>query len=83
MKEAIAAGDSAELGFAAHTLKGAVGNFGAKEVSQSAEKLEMMADEGKLLGAEEALAALDEKLVRLKLAMSSCYQHQPYAHSNS
>ena len=58
--------DAAALDRAAHTMKGAVANFGAKAVVAQAKVLETMGRDGDLASADEAvhsLRALMEKLV--------------------
>lgn len=72
MKKAIADGDLEVLGFAAHTLKGAVGTLGAQHAFKNAEKLELMVEQGILAGADEALATLQEEIARLSSALSIC-----------
>jgi len=58
--------DAAALGRAAHTMKGAVANFGARAVVDQAKELEMMGKSGDLASADDAaqsLRALMNKLV--------------------
>lgn len=70
MKRAIGHGDSALLRRAAHTLKGSAAVFLANSTVEAALRLEIMAREGNLEDANEALAALeraaDELLPALK-----------------
>ena len=58
IEDAILRKDAAALCRAAHTLKGAVANFGAKAVVEQAEALETMGKDGKLSSAVEGGAAL-------------------------
>lgn len=73
MQDAVAAGDAALLRRAAHTLKGAAGNFGATRLIETAEQIETLAHDdnitaaGKLLGqltdqAEQLAAEIEAKL---------------------
>ena len=65
LRGAVAAGDAAALRRTAHTLKGAIGLFGATAAVVAADRLERRAACGDLGGAAEALAALEEALERL------------------
>ena len=65
IEDAVSRKDAAGLTRAAHTLKGAVANFGAKSVVEQARALEMMGKKGDLSSAEEGwrqLRALMSKL---------------------
>jgi HPt (histidine-containing phosphotransfer) domain-containing protein len=68
-REAIDAGDAKSLQLAAHTLKGALGNFAAASAVEAAAALEAMARKRDLSGAPAAWQALHERLVRLAPAM--------------
>jgi PAS domain S-box-containing protein len=70
IEEALAQGNCQELEFAAHTLKGSVGNFGAKSAYDAAWNLEMMGREGDLSGAAEAYVALQAEIDRLQPALA-------------
>ena len=50
----------------AHTLKGAVGTFGAQPAFEAARRLETMGRSGDLAQAGPAFAALEESLARLE-----------------
>src|SRR4029077_10015922 len=66
IENAVLEKDAAALGRAAHTMKGAVANFGAKAVVDRARDLEMMGKSGDLASADDAaqsLRALMNKLV--------------------
>jgi two-component system sensor histidine kinase/response regulator len=66
IETAVSQKDAAALGRAAHTMKGAVANFGARAVVAQAKTLEMMGKDGDLASADDAaqsLRALMEKLV--------------------
>jgi PAS domain S-box-containing protein len=71
LRAAVAAGDAATVRRLAHTIKGAVGTFGAGPAVEAAARLETMAREGTLGGAEEARAALDAAVERLKPALAA------------
>jgi PAS domain S-box-containing protein len=64
--DALAGGDAAKLSRAAHTLKGAVGVFGAQTAYETAERLERLAGLGNLSRAVEVVAELETELERLK-----------------
>jgi CheY-like chemotaxis protein len=66
IENAVLQKDAAALGRAAHTMKGAVANFGARAVVDQAKELEMMGKSGDLASADDAaqsLRALMNKLV--------------------
>jgi CheY-like chemotaxis protein len=71
LRRAIAKGDAAALERAAHSLKGAVGNFGARATQAAALRLETMGRTKDLTHAEEAFALLAEELARLQPALSA------------
>src|SRR5712692_5744525 len=76
IKEAIRRGDAGALRRAAHTLKGSVGNFAAKNAFTAAQRLEIMGGEGDLDTAGEAGVTLESELALLseglrKLTMDS------------
>ena len=66
IREAVDAGNAADLRRHAHTLKGSAGVFKAEAVVEAAQRLEMMGREGDLDGVEAALSALAHELDRLK-----------------
>jgi HPt (histidine-containing phosphotransfer) domain-containing protein len=70
IEEAIGRGDQQGLEFAAHTLKGSVGNFGAKSAYDAAWNLEITGREGDLSGAAEAYVALQVEIERLQPALA-------------
>jgi HPt (histidine-containing phosphotransfer) domain-containing protein len=55
---------------AAHNLKGAIGNFAAREAFEAARRLEQEASEGNLNEAAEAYTRLKDTLERLKKALA-------------
>jgi two-component system, sensor histidine kinase and response regulator len=65
IKEAIRQGDAGALGRAAHTLKGSVGNFAAKNAFVAAQHLEIMGRDGDLDTAGEACVTLESELAIL------------------
>ncbi|MBI2834919.1 MAG: response regulator [Acidobacteria bacterium] len=69
IKVAIARQDCSTLERAAHFLKGSVGNFCAPAVFEAALRLERMARNGDLSGAEEAAARLEDGIERLRRAL--------------
>jgi two-component system sensor histidine kinase/response regulator len=66
LHSALAEGDAARLDLTAHTLKGSLTIFAAKEAATAALRLEALARAGQLDGAGEALAALVEEVERLR-----------------
>ena len=74
MREALSRRDSVALAAPAHTLKGLVSNFAAHPAFEAARKLEVMANEGELFGAEQALAALEHECNRLKDTLEGILQ---------
>ena len=71
IREAVNDGDADGLERAAHTLKGAVGNFAAKTVFQTALDLENMGRNGEFEGALERCAALEDEIVSLCIDLKS------------
>jgi len=69
IRAAIDRGDPVALERAAHSLKGSVGNFGARLAFEAAFTLEKMGSAGDLTHAEEAYAALGKELERLETAL--------------
>jgi PAS domain S-box-containing protein len=70
-RAAVEQSDAAKLRLAAHTLKGAVGNFAAASAWEAAHRLETMGQCGDLTGAAEAIAALETELARLRPALAA------------
>ncbi|HVC94083.1 MAG TPA: PAS domain S-box protein [Pirellulales bacterium] len=68
VRDAVAASDAGKLKLAAHTLKGALSNFAARDAMEAARLLEQMGKQGNLAGADGALAALERELARLEPA---------------
>jgi CheY-like chemotaxis protein len=77
VREAIAARDAARLQRAAHTLKGAVGTFGARATFAAALRLEVMGRDGDLSGAAEAAEALEQAVARLRQALAEYVHAEP------
>jgi two-component system sensor histidine kinase/response regulator len=73
IKEGIAGNDAGILEREAHSLKGAVGNFGAKEAYEVAYRLEKLGKEGEMATAEEGLSnierALNELISEIKIGL--------------
>jgi signal transduction histidine kinase/DNA-binding response OmpR family regulator len=55
LAEAVENGDSKQVKSYAHSIKGSVANMGAKQLSEAAHRLELMASQGDLSEAEELL----------------------------
>jgi PAS domain S-box-containing protein len=69
IREAIDRNDADALRNAAHTLKGAVANFGSSETHDVSSRLEAMGRDGELRGAGQSLGALTEAIGRLEAAL--------------
>jgi PAS domain S-box-containing protein len=65
IKKALRAGDAEALARAAHALKGAVGNFQAKNATAAAQLIEGFGRRGDIRAASDALAALESELALL------------------
>jgi len=66
IRDAIARGDRLGLVHAAYALKKSVSNFCAWRAFEAALRLELIGHNGDLYGAEEACAALEEEIERLR-----------------
>ncbi len=66
IQQAMDKNDAAAVGEVAHTIKGAVGNFGAKSAFEAALYLEKIGKSGKLSETLSAFGALKEKLEQLE-----------------
>jgi HPt (histidine-containing phosphotransfer) domain-containing protein len=69
IKKGIAGGDAHALERSAHSLKGSVGNFGAKRAFDAAYRLEKLGKDGKTGEAESAFLILEEELTVLESEM--------------
>jgi len=65
IERAISRADAVSLGKAAHSLKGAIGNFAAENAYMAAQRLESIAKSGDLDMARDASARLESELVLL------------------
>jgi CheY-like chemotaxis protein len=66
VRQAVTRGDAKALEYAAHALKSSVGNFSAHAAFEAAARLEMSGHQGDLAEAQEAYAALQQEIERLK-----------------
>jgi PAS domain S-box-containing protein len=66
VRQAVTRGDAKALEYAAHALKSSVGNFAAHAAFEAAARLEMSGHQGDLAEAQEAYAALQQEIERLK-----------------
>jgi CheY-like chemotaxis protein len=71
IRQALADRDSRALGRAAHALKGSVGNLAARAAFKAASRLEEMGEKGDLAESQEAYAALEQEIERLRLALAA------------
>ncbi|MFH1950952.1 MAG: response regulator [Pseudomonadota bacterium] len=74
IKEGIIGNDAGILEMEAHSLKGAVSNFGAKETYEAAYRLEKLGKEGKMATAAEELLNLERALNELASEMKIVLQ---------
>jgi CheY-like chemotaxis protein len=65
-RDAIRRGNAASLYRAAHTLKGAIGNFAAKDAFAAAQQLEAIGRDARLGGAKDVYRTLESELALLK-----------------
>ena len=66
IREAVSAGDKTNLERQAHSLKGSVSTFGAKDAFEAALTLERQGRSGDLTSVAENLSKLEQALVALK-----------------
>jgi PAS domain S-box-containing protein len=71
IRSALSARDPRALAEGAHALKGSVGNFGPSSAFETAREIEKTGREGKLDGAWEQYATLEDDLARLLPALQS------------
>jgi len=71
LQQAIQRRDATAIRRLAHTLKGAVGNFGQGHAWQAAERLEMMGREGLLDGVDQAGVELEQAMEQVRLALQA------------
>ena len=74
IKEGIAGNDGGVLEREAHSLKGAVGNFGAREAYEVAHRLEELGKEGEMATAAGELSNLENALNALASEMKIVLQ---------
>ena len=77
IRRALASRDREALAAAAHSLKGAVGNFGAAEVVEKAKTLETLTPSGELKVIREAAAALEQELLRFSQGLRAVTARGP------
>ena len=77
LRESIARGDAVLVRRQAHTIKGAVANFGAEPVVDAAFELEEMGVEKNLTGADAAWQRLAAALEGLPAALAKLLEEQP------
>ena len=75
IQEAVRRGDGEALARSAHTLKGSVSNFSAKEAFEAALTMEKLARDGKLAEAGQAYTALEKQIARLETALAAFAQN--------
>jgi two-component system sensor histidine kinase/response regulator len=62
IRAALSAADSKALEYAAHTLKGSVGNFAIPGPWETAQRLELLAKSGQLPDAQEIFRVLEQQI---------------------
>ena len=77
IRAGVAAFDAEKVERAAHTLKGSVGNFGAKRGFELARRMEAMGRSHDLVGAPQALIALEEEMSRISAALAAVVRREP------
>ncbi|MDG3005929.1 PAS domain-containing hybrid sensor histidine kinase/response regulator [Paludisphaera mucosa] len=77
LRAAIAGGQATGLKLAAHSLKGAVGLFGAPAVVENAQRLESLGQAGELTGAMELYGRLEEEIRKLNAALAGVLSALP------
>ena len=65
LQDAVACGDAEGIERLAHTLKGSVGNFGARGASEAALRLQKIGKSGNLADAAESYSVLDQEIKRV------------------
>ena len=71
LREAIGAVDPLQMSRAAHALKGAIANFGARASFDAAHQLELMGKLGEMAEAPEFFAALEVEMERLQWSLTA------------
>jgi protein-histidine pros-kinase len=69
MSDAAAASNAVDLRRAAHTIKGAVGYFGADEAAAAADRLQELGRAGDVAAAVAGVPELEQALERLSAAL--------------
>jgi PAS domain S-box-containing protein len=77
LRRALAGGDAAGVRRLAHTVKGSLGQFGARTAFDAAQRLEMMGRDGILAVAEEACVVLEAELGRLRTDLTGFIRGSP------
>jgi two-component system, sensor histidine kinase and response regulator len=71
VQDAVKKRDAAALKRAAHSLRGSMSTFAAREATEAASRLEELARVGELVNADDAYALLVAQVERLKQALES------------
>jgi two-component system sensor histidine kinase/response regulator len=74
LRRALEASDAAGLHRAAHSLKGNLGNLGARVAEEQAQHIVSLARQGKLADAADACRALEQSVERLRPALAAFAQ---------
>lgn len=73
LAQSLSTSDTATATRAAHSIKGAAGNFGARPLAEIARRVEMLAKEGNLAGAQQLTPELEREFARVKTAMEALH----------
>lgn len=76
IRASLANNDAPTLTRAAHSIKGAAGNFGARELARHAQQVESHAKAADFAAASSLLPALENEYTRVKAAMESLRDSQ-------
>ena len=83
LKSAVVEANVSEIGYIAHTIKGAAKNFGAHELAKLSSRLENRVKQGEIENVEEAVRSIDREVVTLSADLNrqtqAIYQLEPVA----
>ena len=82
LRRAAAGGDAAGLRRAAHTIKGAVGYFGADAAAATADRIQILGRAGDAAAAAADLPELEHQLDRLAAALRAFVPERPSSSEN-
>jgi PAS domain S-box-containing protein len=77
LRQALAEGNALQVQMTAHSLKGSLAVFGAKEATETAQRLEALGQQQRLEGGNEVLTELDARVGPLLEAMQAYARSSP------